>query len=112
MLTIELICITVIVCFIVDVSGVIDNIKVAVFRFMYGSKAPYRDFSFKPFDCSLCMTFWSCNLYLLFVGKFTVFTLCLVCMLALFSEVFTYFLFYLKDFLGWIINKLTDKIND
>lgn len=101
-----------IVCFIVDVSGVMDNIKSAIFRFMYGKKVPYRDFSFKPLDCSFCMTFWCCNVWLLYKGEFTIFSLSLVCLLALISEVFSYFLFFIKDLFGWIINKLTDKIND
>lgn len=112
MLICKLLCITVIVCFIVDVSGVVDHAKTAFFRFLYGKKVPYRDYTLKPFDCSLCMTFWSCNFWLLYQGEFTLYTLCLVCLLALISENVSYFLFWIKDTLGWIINKLSDFINE
>ncbi|MCD8167006.1 MAG: hypothetical protein LUE93_13375 [Bacteroides sp.] len=108
----ELICITTIVCFIVDVSGVVDNLKVTLFKFMHGTKIPYRDYSFKPVDCSLYMTFWCCNFWLLCQGTFNLYTLCATCLLALSSEVITYFLFFLRDLLGWFINKLNDLIND
>lgn len=55
--------ITVSVVFIIDYSGVVNELKQYVFKY-YFPKCEFRDFRIKPLDCSLCMTFW-CNVIIL-----------------------------------------------
>lgn len=52
-----------IVVFIIDISGVVEVIKKTIFRVIMGKNVRYNGFNFKPFDCSLCMTFWTISLY-------------------------------------------------
>ena len=53
-----------IIVFIIDVSGFIDSVKSAIYKLLFGKNAKYSPFSLKPIDCSLCMTFWVGFLYL------------------------------------------------
>lgn len=53
-----------IISFIIDISGIIQSLKRFIWKIF--NKLPYRDFPFKPFDCSLCMTFWVILIYSLF----------------------------------------------
>jgi len=55
-----------IVVFIIDYSGVVDYIKRLIWRIINGNKIEYKWFQLKPFDCSLCMSFWTILIYCLF----------------------------------------------
>lgn len=37
-----------------------------------GTKMPYNGWGFKPFSCSLCMTWWSCLIFLLLTGGLSI----------------------------------------
>lgn len=67
----DLIIIGMIIAFITNISGVVDSIKYGLFRLVYRN-VPYKHFSFKPLDCSLCQTFWIGLAYIWFTGNFTV----------------------------------------
>lgn len=58
--------IVIVIVFIVDYSGFVDNIKMIIFKFLLGRNMPYKEYSLKPFDCSLCMSFWTVLAYLIF----------------------------------------------
>lgn len=68
----SLLLIQVIVVFIVDISGAIDSLKSGLKWLLTKGKMSSSDYILKPFDCSLCMTWWACLIYLLCVGKFTI----------------------------------------
>ena len=75
MTIINLILITIIVCFIIDCSGVMTEIRKFVAKqiFKYTKvKVDYTELKLKPIGCSLCSTWWIGLTYLLFVGKFTI----------------------------------------
>lgn len=78
----DLIIITLIIIFIVDISGVIDNIKHLIWKCLH-PKIAYKEFSIKPFDCSLCLTFWIGIVYSLIIGTFSLYTLLFICLLAM-----------------------------
>lgn len=67
----------IIMVFIIDLSGVVDSLKNTIK--IQGRSIRYL----KPFDCSLCMTFWSGVLYLLINGQCTLQGVALVCLAAL-----------------------------
>lgn len=55
-----------IIVYIIDISGVIEEIKKYLFKLIKGKNVEYYGYSLKPFDCSLCMTFWIIIIYLIY----------------------------------------------
>lgn len=51
-----------IICFIIDFSGVTTSLKKTLWRLANG-KMPYKHFSIPLIDCSLCVTFHSIWIY-------------------------------------------------
>ena len=103
MTIINLILITIIVCFIVDCSGVITDIRKFVAKqiFKYTKvKVDYAELKLKPIGCSLCSTWWIGLIYLLFVGKFTITYIAFVAFLSLISSNISGFLMVIKDYLA------------
>lgn len=103
---INLICLAVIIVFIVDISGVITHIKEWVSLTLTHWKIRKSNFSIKPFDCSLCMTWWCGLIYLLCVGKFTLPFIMAVALLGLFSNTIKNFLLLISDIFDTIIAKI------
>lgn len=62
----ELLMITAIVAFGIDVAGFMESVKAGLSRWL---GLPVR--SLKPFDCSLCSTWWCCLLWTLCTGRFS-----------------------------------------
>lgn len=64
----NLLFITFIIVYIIDFSGIIVDIS----RMIYVLLNPGKEYSYqiikKPFNCSLCMTFWIVFLYTLILG--------------------------------------------
>ena len=61
----ELLLIAICVVILVDLSGFIETIKHWIWDFTYKKKREYRDFDFRPFSCSFCMTHWASNVYVI-----------------------------------------------
>lgn len=64
----ELLLIAAICVFIVDVSGWTQTWKGMLARWTHASSAEGR---LRPFDCSLCCTWWAGLLWCLFTGQFS-----------------------------------------
>lgn len=101
---IKLILISLITCFIIDVSGVLDSMD-NMLQKVLGNKM-YR--VPKPFSCSLCMTFWCCLFYLLFSGNFTLALVSFTCVLSMLTPIITRILYFIRDFLDRVIENLED----
>ena len=103
----DLLLLTVIICFIIDVSGISNDIRKLMSRLILKYtkiKISWEELKIKPFLCSLCMTFW-CGLgYLLFVDKFIIPYIAFVAFLSLISSNISGFLFCIKDILALIEN--------
>lgn len=103
----DLLLLTVIICFIIDVSGISNDIKKFVSKLILKYtkiKIYWEELKLKPFLCSLCMTFWSGLGYLLFTSNFTIPYIALVSFLSLISSNISGFLFCIKDILALIEN--------
>lgn len=72
---------TIVVC-IVDVSGFVFEIKERIRKWL-GIRS---EISIKPFDCSMCMTFWSGLVYLVVCSEINLYNLCLLLLIAVNSE--------------------------
>lgn len=100
----ELLIISIIVCFVVDISGIIDTIKYTIWKWVFNNKKEYQEFRLKPFDCSLCMTFWIGLIYI--IPNFNLINLLCVCLFASISEEISNTLLIIKN----IIHRVQDEI--
>lgn len=66
-----LLLITVSCVFIIDLTDFVDSVKIGIWKWVWKDKREYRDFRIKPFDCSLCMSFWCGLIYLIASGDIT-----------------------------------------
>lgn len=101
---INLILIQIIICFIIDMSGIIPSIKTVISKYLTKDKITTSNYSFKPFDCSLCMMHWIGLLYILFQSTPFIPYYALVCFLSLTTSNTTNLLFTIKDKLNKIID--------
>lgn len=108
---IELLFISLIIVFICDLSGATNDILYPLVRKLLklNKNANIR---IKPFDCSLCMTFWSGLIYLLITHTFTLPHIAYVCLLAYLTPHLKGILLYMKEVLIFIENKLYNIINE
>ena len=82
--------IQIIVCFIIDLSGVIQSIEGGLSKwFKFKCVIP------RPFSCSLCSGFWLNLIYLLISHNFTLPYIVLVALVSFFSK-------NISGFLRWI----------
>ena len=75
----DLFSILIISVLVIDISGFVHSIKVAIGKYLGISPNSFR---IKPFDCSFCMTFWASMIYLLVVGRFSLVNIAIVLLLC------------------------------
>lgn len=105
----NLLALAAIVCYIVDVSGFIDTLKEAIFRLINsGVDVQYRDYSLKPFDCSLCAVWWATLTYTVISNGWTTSIIdVLICaLLSIYAGVISDTLMLTRD----VLIKFIDKI--
>ena len=94
-----------VVVFIVDLSGFTDSWRDGLARIL-----KVRELRpLKPFDCSLCMTWWACLLYPVFTGDFSLLTVASAAALAFLSRTIYAVLLFISESLLWLINKVTPR---
>lgn len=108
MIYLQLLCIQLVTVFIVDLSGVVETIKRAIWRIAKGKTVSYCDFSLKPLDCSLCLTFWASLIFSICAGAFSLPVLLYVCVLAYLTPLALSAMRISRDALASILNKLSD----
>ena len=97
---VDLLLITLIIVFIIDLSGIIDSIETVLSKFLNGkARVP------KPFSCSLCMTWWVGLIYLLCIHQFTLIWISIVALFAFLTPVFSAILVWLRETLIWVVDK-------
>lgn len=77
MIYLELILLAVVVVFIVDISGIADT-----FKDVLGKMLNITIRRLRPFDCSLCMVWWSLLVYALCIGELNIYTLAYIALLS------------------------------
>lgn len=73
-----------------------------------GRDTPYRDFSFKPFDCSLCMTHHTLVIWALCTGCFSLPIYAIICGLSFLAGNVSGVMRIVKDILTKAENKIED----
>lgn len=110
MIVLEVFVLCLIVCYVVDISGVVDSIKYAIWRWVFNGKREYEDFRLKPFGCSRCMCFWSGLIYIAVAGYFNIWMIGLVCSFSMLSDVLTKLLNLVVIWFNTIEDKILNKI--
>lgn len=90
-----------IVVFVIDHSGMIDTIKGALAKWL-----KVREVRIKPFDCSLCMSWWCGLLALAIEQQFTLGNIVAVALFALFADKIADTLTLLRDATSKAINAI------
>lgn len=102
----NLLLINFITVFIIDQSGAVDSFKSGLKSILTSGKMKNPDYALKPFDCSLCSTFWLSLIYLIVTNHISIIFFALACLNSYMSQ-FTNDLFILfKHFWSKMIDKL------
>lgn len=95
---------------LIDLSGIIPSIKSLISKLLTNKQLETTNFRIKPFDCSFCMTFWTCLIYLIVINQFSIYYLLFILLLSFFTGPIKLTLEFLKDLYCKLINTLYDKI--
>lgn len=109
-LVLNLLFISVIISFIIDCSGIVDSVKSMISRYILNIRSV--NYSIKPFDCSLCMTWWTGLIYIYWIGQFSIIGVFIVALFSYFSSHISLILMTVKDIIGLLINKIINYINE
>lgn len=104
----DIVIIAILCCFVIN-SGAVDSLKRAIWRWLKGS-VPFRDFSLKPLDCELCLTWW-CGLgYIIISGNLSLLALLCVALVAWCTPVIVELLHLLVDIPRWLVDMARNKL--
>lgn len=99
---IDLLLIAAITIFIVDLSGFTEAWRSALTRLIKAKDLkPIR-----PFDCSLCMTWWVCIIYTLIAGIFSLPVLAYIALLSFLSLPLGQLLIFIREGMIFLLNKM------
>lgn len=102
MIAINLLLITLIVVFVIDLTDAVDTLKGLIWKLIHPS-TPYTEYSLKPFDCSLCSSWWIMLLYLLLINSFTIPYIALSALFSFLTPTFSNILIAVQDEINrWI----------
>lgn len=102
----DLILLTIIIVYIVDLSGFMDSVKHALGKWLNLSVR-----HLPPFDCSLCMTWWIGLIYLIITSQFTLLNIAIVALLSLLALPIGGAISFLIDLFSFIITQISNLIN-
>ena len=105
----ELAAVAAIVTYIVGVSGFTTSWRTALAKLVGLTEARLRPL--KPFDCSTCMTWWTCLVYALATHSLTLWTVLASAVLSLLSIPISDFLLLLRESLSSLFRELLNKVS-
>lgn len=103
---VDVILLTIIVVCIVDVSGFVDSLKSAIKYLVTGGKMSDPNYSLKPIDCSLCMSFWTNLVYIIATGQFSLWILAFILLCSVMTPVIKDIIFTIRDILTKLIGRI------
>lgn len=109
MMYLELLCLSSIIVFILDLSGFVPYWENKIYKWSVGVYPPL-DYDWTRFplvkllSCSLCQTFWVGIIYLLITQHFTIFNLGYVALLAFLTPIIKDTLFLVREAFNNLLN--------
>lgn len=104
--------ISIIVVCIVDISGFVDTVKSTISKILTNGKFNTADYTLKPFDCSLCMTFWIGLIYLIIYHQLTLLNTSILLLIAVSTPIINDVIRLIQDLINRIISIIYKKINE
>ena len=99
---IDLLLIAAITIYIVDLSGFTESWRSALARLLKAKELkPIR-----PFDCSLCMTWWVCIIYALCTGSLSLPVLAYIAALSFLSIPIGQLFIFIREGMTFLLNKM------
>lgn len=95
------------IVYIVDLSGFTDTWKEWLSKILTKGKITTSNYSFRPFSCSLCMTFWCGLIYLFVTNSFTIPMFGYVCLMSYLSDYIRQTILVMEHILNKIITYLS-----
>lgn len=105
----DIILIAVICTIVVDMTDFVQHIKKWIWKWLK-DKQPFKDFELKPFDCSLCATFWTSVIYLLCTGSLSLTSLALTLLIAISTDIIRQAIVTLKTIVSAFIQLIYNLI--
>ena len=102
----KLIEIAVIVVIIIDISGIVDEVKGLI-----GKMLNISNVRLKPLDCSFCLNFWTSMAYLICVDELSITTVMFSLLMSTLTPVISDLIYLIRDLTATIINKISKLIN-
>lgn len=109
MIICEILLISAIVVFVVDLSGFTESWRRPLSDWLH-RKTGYMIKHFPPFDCSLCLTLWAGLIWLAIRNAFTLPNVAFVCLAAYLTIPIGTTLTALRDLLLAVVNWIITKI--
>ena len=104
---VDLLLVAAVTIYIVDLSGFTDAWRSALARRMHIPESNLRPL--KPFDCSLCMTWWVCLGYALIKGELSLPVIAYSALLSFLSVPIGQAMIFIREWLSWITDKLMPR---
>ena len=104
---VDLLLVAVVTIYIVDLSGFTQSWRSALARRMHINETNLRPL--KPFDCSLCMTWWVCLGYALIKGELSLPVIAYSALLSFLSVPIGQAMIFIREWLSWITDKLMPR---
>lgn len=107
----QLTLITLIIVYIWDISGFVPSMKRLILKKLTKATNPDPNkVTWKPWDCSRCMTVWIGLAWLLICHQFTIHLIAYVMLMSFMTVPIGAFLNMIYDILSWIITKISKLI--
>ena len=103
----QLLLVASITIYIVDLSGFTQSWRSALARRMHINETNLRPL--KPFDCSLCMTWWVCLGYALIEGQLSLPVIAYSALLSFLSVPIGQAMIFIREWASWLIDKLMPR---
>lgn len=94
--------ISIIVVIIVDISGVVTDVKK-----MLGRILGINNVNLKLIECSFCLNFWVSMAYLVITNQLSITAVMVTLLLSTMTTVIQDLIYFVRDILGFIISKIS-----
>lgn len=109
MILINIVLISLIWVFILDISGFWNEITSMITSWMTKG-AVKKPFTMKPFSCSLCMTFWTSLIYVICINHFTLPIVAFICLMAYMTGVEQQVILTIEALIMKLIEWIQEKV--
>ena len=95
---------------ILDLTDFMPTVKGWISSILTKGKCHNSDYQLKPFDCSLCMSWWSILIYIIVTNQFTLLNIMLALLIAWATPIIKDILILANTGINTLINKLMRSI--